>query len=53
MKSRDAILKGILYKNKTIAELCKEFDLTPGRVRQILWVGMRDMKNKSIKPQDS
>lgn len=44
------IMKGIIYKNKNISDLCKEFGLIPARVRQLLWIGMRDMKSKSIKP---
>lgn len=54
MKSKkEIVLKGILYKNKTISDLSKELTLTDGRTRQLLWQGMKDMKNKTIKPFDT
>lgn len=43
------VAKQILYKDKTIDNLCEEFNLSKSRVRQLLWIGLRDMKNKSIK----
>ena len=46
----DIITKGVLYQDKSISYLSGLLNLTKTRVRQLLWVGMRDLKNKNVKP---
>ena len=47
------IAKGILYQDKKLSDFTGKFNLTIERIRQLLWQGLRDMDNKSIKGNKS
>lgn len=49
MEKSEIVAKGILYKEKTIEYYATEFNLTKSRIRQLLWIGLKNMQNKNLK----